>query len=171
MLSVKKTQAGLSDAQTRLPPTDNLTHLHEDGQALPLALVAMGVGVILVSVLLLAIGVYVRLNSASAGDLLDYYAADAGVERAILPLVANPTIYAGNTTLTLALNDRPVSVVIAPLGSQTIAPSGATLTTTLSTYLVTSQAGDLAVTARIEARAASGAPTATVRIIAWRSGQ
>ncbi len=39
----------------------------------------MGVGVILVSVLVLAIGVYVRLSSAAAGDLLDYYAALPGL--------------------------------------------------------------------------------------------
>ena len=143
----------------------------DSGQALPLALIALALGVILVTILIMAVNIYMGLSSASASDLLDYYSADAGIERAIVPLVADPNAYPSATTLALTLNSRSVSVNVVPLGSQVIPDPVASLTTTITSYLVTAQTGDLNIKARAEARLIIGQPTAAVRISAWKVGQ
>jgi hypothetical protein len=141
------------------------------GQALPLALVALAVGVIVLTLLILTIGVYTKLSSSSAGDLLDYYAADAGIERALAPLSADPNAYPASASLSLTLNGRTVSVAIAPLGTQIIADPTGGLTKTITSYMVTSQASRLAIRARSEATRVHGQSSATIRISAWRVGQ
>jgi len=135
-----------------------------------MALLVLALGVIIVGMLAMAAGVYTRMSSAAASDLLDYYAADAGIERAIAPLASGST-YSGPSSLAVTLNNRSVSVSISPLGGQTLpAPSGG-MTATVASYLVTSQCGELVITARAEARQVSGQPSATVRIVAWRAGR
>jgi len=143
------------------------------GQALPLALVALAVGITLITVLILAVGVYMQLSGRSASDLLDYYTCDAGIERAIVPLVSNPLAYPSNSTLTVSLNNRSATVGITPLGSQVISEpgSGGTITTTVTSYLVASTTGNQTITSRVEARQAAGQATASLRITAWEVGQ
>lgn len=139
---------------------------------MPLALVALAVGVVLASLLVTLAAAYLRLSGSQTGALLDYYAADAGVERAIAPLLNDPAVYAGATTLGVNVNGRPVSVAVAPLSSQTIVEpaAGGAITTTLSTYLATSTANNLVIRARLEARQIQGQVTSTVRITAWNLG-
>lgn len=143
----------------------------DGGQALPLALIALAAGFLLVTVFALALGVYVKLSGASATGLLDYYAADAGIKRAIIPLAADPAAYPSNTSLTLTLNNRQVTVSIAPVASQIITGTGGTMKTTVTTYLVTSAAPQITIEARTEARKTDGQPTGGVRITAWKAGQ
>jgi hypothetical protein len=143
----------------------------DGGQALPLALIAMAAGFLLVTVFALALGVYVKISAVSASDLLDYYAADAGIERAIAPLAADPAAYPAPATLTLDVNNRPVSIAVAPLASQIIPAANDILTTTVTTYLVTSTAPPLTIKARAEASKTEGQPSGSVRITAWKVGQ
>ena len=144
----------------------------DPGQALVFALIALAVGVILVSVFVAGISMYLKLSTQDAASLQTYYAADAGVELAIAPLAATPDSYASSTSLSLRLNGRDVVVNVAPLGSQTSSQPtpGGSITTTVSSYLVTSSSSDLAIKARVEARKVSTQPSATVRITAWRVG-
>jgi hypothetical protein len=146
-------------------------HGSESGQALPLALIVLAVGVILVTVLILAVSVHVKLSSASASDLLDYYAADAGIERAVIPLTADPNAYPAGAAFSLALNNRTVSVAVAPLGSRVLPDPVGGMTTTVTSHLVTAQAGNITVKARSETRKVNGQPVATVHLTAWKVGQ
>ena len=143
----------------------------DGGQALPLALIALAAGFLLVTVFALALGVYLKVSAASASDMLDYYAADAGIERAIVPMVADPSAYPSSTTLTLSVNNRAVSIGITPLASQTIPAANGVMTTTVTTYLVTSAVPQLTIKARAEARKTEGQPSGSVRIAAWKVGQ
>ena len=143
----------------------------DGGQALPLALLVMGVGVILLSVLVLAVGVHMRLSSAEVSDMLAYYAADAGIERAIAPLAADPLAYPAASSLSLNLNNRSVSITITPAGQQVIPDPGGGLTTTISFYRATAQSGEIVITALAEARQVAAQPGATVRVTAWTIGR
>jgi len=146
----------------------------DSGQALPLALVSLAIGVVLVSVFIAAVGTYLRLIGEDASALLRYYAADAGIERAIAPLVTNPNAYTNDTTFSdLTISDYTPVIHIRPLGSHVVSEPGpgGPVTTTVTSYLVTSTADALSVTARVEARQRSGASTATLRIRAWRVGR
>jgi hypothetical protein len=143
----------------------------DGGQALPLALIALAAGFLLVTVFALALGVYVKISAASATDLLDYYAADAGVERALAPLVTDPAAYPSPTVLSLTLNRRSVTVNITPGASEVIPPSGNAMTATVTTYVVTSAVTAVTIKASAEARHSEGQSGASVRITAWKVGQ
>ena len=125
----------------------------------------------MLSILALAAGVYMRLSSAAAGDLLDYYAADAGIERAIAPLAANAAAYPSASSLSLSLNQRAVAVSVAPLARQVIPDPSGGMTATVASYVVTARSGELTITARAEARQVAGQAGASVRLVAWRAGQ
>jgi hypothetical protein len=157
----------------RLGRAASSLHKSDEGQALPIALLALAIGVILVTVFAAAVATYMQFNSSSATELLDYYTADAGIEQAIAPLAGNPSAYTSNSALTLSLNNRSASVSVAPLGSQSFrdVTSGTDITTTVTSYLVTSASGSQTITSRVEARKTDRQAVAQVRITAWRAGR
>ncbi len=145
----------------------------DDGQALPLALLALAIAVLLATVFVLGLSAYQKLSASDAVYLHEYYAADGGIERALAPLATDPAAYAAPTTLTASLNNRTVVANISPAGVQTSVQTWltGTVTTTVSAYLVTSVAGQMTLTARAEVLQVAGQPTATVRLTAWTVGQ
>lgn len=142
----------------------------EGGQALPLALVTLAIGVILVTTFVFAVGVYVRLSGEQATALLDYYAADAGIERARAALAANPAAFPSDTTISdSTVNGRRVTVGVRVAGGRISSEAGGALT--IRAYVVTSRAGNTSITARLESRERDGRNVSPPRIIAWNPGR
>lgn len=85
----------------------------ESGQALVMALLALALGVLLVSVFLFYASTSQRAIQAVEEQTVDRYSADAGVEHAIWRLENEPGFpAAGGESYTISINGQPVVITV-----------------------------------------------------------
>jgi hypothetical protein len=132
----------------------------EEGQALPLALIALALGVVLVTPFLTSVSVNLNASRHTEEAIANRYSADAGVEWGLWRLKNNPTLTTSTTYTETPLQPTPVAVngdSFPTTEIRFVSSAGAFVT-----YDLRSQRGGRTVTARVTA-SPSG-----VSVVSWQ---
>ena len=132
----------------------------EEGQALPLALIALAVGTVLVTSFLTNVGVNVIASRQADEAIADRYSADAGMEWGLWRLKNDPTL----TTIT-TYTETPLQPTPAAINSDSFPTTEIRFVSgggSSSTYDLRSQRDGRMITARVAA-SASG-----VTVVSWQ---
>ena len=133
----------------------------EEGQALPLALIALALGVVLVTPFLTSVSVNVIASRHAEEAIADRYSADAGMEWGLWRLKNDPTLTTSTTYTEAPLQPTPAAVngdSFPTTEIRFVSSAGASVT-----YDLRSQRDGRTITARVTA-SASG-----VSVVSWQT--
>ncbi len=132
----------------------------QEGQALPLALIALAIGVVLVTPFLTIVSVNVIASRQTEEAIADRYSADAGMEWGLWRLKNDPALTTSTTYTETPLQPTPAAIngdSFPTTEVRFVSGGGAS-----STYALRSQRDGRIITARVTA-SASG-----VTVISWQ---
>ena len=132
----------------------------EDGQALPLALIALAIGAVLVTPFLTIVSVNVIASRQTEEAIADRYSADAGMEWGLWRLKNDPALTTSTAYTETPLQPTPVAIngdSFPTTEIRFVSSAGASVT-----YDLRSQRDGRIITARVTA-SASG-----VTIVSWQ---